>query len=31
MFDKIPQNIRLDSPECLATFLGMFEDIPQNV
>ena len=31
MFDDIPRNFLRHSPECLATFPGMFGDIPQNV
>ena len=31
MFDKIPRNVRLHSPECLATFPRIFGNIPRNV
>ena len=31
MFDNIPGDVPLHSPECLVIFPGMFEDIPRNV
>ena len=31
MCDNIPRNVRLYSPECLATFAGMLGYIPRNV
>ena len=31
MFGDIPRNVWRHSPECLRTFLGMFEGIPRNV
>ena len=31
MFGDIPQNVWGHSPECLATFHGMFGDIPRNI
>ena len=30
MFEDIPRNVWLHSPECLMTFPGMFSNIPQN-